>query len=266
MEPGKDSLFNTLDKAYFAWNQISKGIKLPAAPPPPDISVTSGPNKIVVNWSYRDNSYYQDAVTGVEDWDEWRVYKKDGALTTFDPLDEGAIRKWTLVFSTKEKSVQEFVDEDITRGVDYYYAVTAVDNGSQNTTGFSPGSKLESSRYVTMSMLPAVSFKPGLDVSNQVRVVPNPATVMAGSALNQGSPNKISFFNLPVECKLKIFTESGELVWERPHYGTSDHEWDQKTDSNQYAVSGLYVLAVVDCKDINGKTLENQFVKFVIIR
>jgi hypothetical protein len=266
MEPGKDSLFNNLDKAYYAWNQIKQGNKLPAAPPPPDISVTSGPNIITVKWSYPDNSYFQDAVTGVDDWDEWKVYKKKGSFLTYDPLDEGAILPWELVFSTREKSIQEFVDTAVTRGIDYYYAVTAVDNGTQNTTGYNPNGKLESSRFVNMSQLPAVSFQPGLNVSNLVRVVPNPATVAAGAALNQGSPDKISFFNLPLECRLRIYTEAGELVWERLHYGTSDDMWDQKTDSNQYVTSGLYILAVTDCKDINGNALENQFAKFVIIR
>jgi hypothetical protein len=266
MEPGKDSLFNTLDKSYYAWDKINKGIKLPAAPPPPDINVTSGPNIITVSWSYPEDSYFLDAVTGTDDWDEWRVYKKKGAFLTFDPLDEGAIAKWELVYSTKDRGTLVFIDSSVTRGVDYYYAVTAVDNGTQNTTGYIPGAKLESSRFVTMSKLPAVPYMPGLNVSNMVRVVPNPATVAAGAALNQGSPDKISFFNLPIECNLRIYTESGELVWERTHYGTSDDEWDQKTDSNQYVTSGLYILAVVDCKDIDGKALENQFVKFVIVR
>lgn len=266
MEAGKDSLFNTLDKAYYAWDKINKGVKLPAAPPPPDITVTSGPDRIFVNWSYPDESYYNDAVTGVDDWDEWKVYRKKGALLTFDPLDQGTIAKWELIFSTKNKSVNEFIDTSVIRGTDYYYAVTAVDNGSQNLTGFQPGMRLESSRFVNISLMPAVSFKPGLDVSNQVRVVPNPATVIAGGALTQGTPDKISFFNLPVECNLKIFTESGELVWSKYHYGTSDEEWDQRTDSNQMVTSGLYILAVIDCKDLQGKALDNQFVKFVIIR
>lgn len=266
IEPGKDSLFNTLDKAYFAWNQISKGVKLPAAPPPPDVTVTSGPDIIKVGWSYPDQSYFLDAVTNVDDWKEWRVYRKKGASLTFDPLDEGAIQKWELIYSTRDRNVQSLVDSNVTRGIDYYYAVTAVDNGSQNTTGYMPGEALESSRFVNMSLVPVSPYKPGLDVSNLVRVVPNPATVAAGASLNQGSPDKISFFNLPFQCKLRIFTEAGELVLEKDHYGTGDDEWDQKTDSNQYVTSGLYILAVTDCKGLNGKALDNQFVKFVIVR
>jgi hypothetical protein len=262
MEPGKDMLFDNLDKAHFAYNQMSKGVKLPAAPPPPDISVTSGPNVISVQWSYPDASYYQDAVTGVDDWDEWRVYRKKGAFLTYDPLDEGAIVPWELVFSTRDKSVTQFIDSSVVRGVDYYYAVTAVDNGSQNTT------RLESSRFAGMSQLPSVSYKPGLNTSNenQIVVVPNPATTVAGYGLNQGTPDRISFYNLPVECKLRIYTESGEMVWEKQHYGTADTHWDQRTDHNQFVVSGLYILAVTDCKDIAGNPLDNQLVKFVIIR
>jgi hypothetical protein len=268
IEPGKDSLFNTLDKANFAWNQLSKGIKLPAAPPPPNVDVKSGPDIITIGWSYPEDSYYQDAVTGVDDWSEWRVYRKKGAFLTFDPLDEGAIVKWEMVFSTNDKTVRKYVDEDVIRGDEYYYAVTAVDNGTQNTTGAVPGTKLESSRFVNMTQLPASPYKPGMNTlaKNQVKVVPNPASIIAGASLNEGSQDKISFYNLPLECRLRIYTESGELVWEREHFGTSDHHWDQKTDSNQYVTSGLYILAVTEGKDIDGNMLGNQFTKFVIIR
>lgn len=267
IEPGKDSLFNALDRANYAWSKINSGVKLPAAPPPPDISIINGPSQIEVSWSYPEASYFQDAVTGVDDWDEWKVYRKKGALLTFDPLDENAINKWELVFSTKDKNVKQFIDKNVTRGVDYYYAVTAVDNGTQNTTGCVPGARLESSRFVTMSQLNSYSVKSGLNTSKEVRVVPNPATrYKAGAAINQGTPDRISFFNLPVSCKLSVYTESGELVWTRDHYASADHTWDQKTDSNQYAVSGLYILAVTECKDANGNSLDNQFVKFVIVR
>jgi hypothetical protein len=117
-----------------------------------------------------------------------------------------------------------------------------------------------------MTPAPAARVEPGLNTSNLVRVVPNPATTAAGAALTGARPDKISFFNLPIQCKLKVFTEAGELVWEKEHYGSGDQEWDQKTDSNQYVTSGLYILAVIDCKDENGKALDNQFVKFIIVR
>ena len=144
---------------------------------------------------------------------------------------------------------------------------TAVDNGTQNTTGYMPGQRLESSRFVTMSQLPINSVKAGLNTTKLVRVVPNPASRWkAGGALNQGNPDKISFFNLPVSCKVSVYTESGELVWSKSHYASADDFWDQKTDSNQYVASGLYILAITEAKDLNGNSLDNEFVKFVIVR
>ena len=134
--------------------------------------------------------------------------------------------------------------------------------------GTNVGQKLESSRYLCRSKLPAVPYKPGLNTltENQVRVVPNPATVAQGSALSYGHGDKISFFNLPYKCTLNIFTETGDLVKRIEHEGTADDGWDQKTDGNQYVSSGIYVLAVTDAKALDGTSLGSQFIRFVLIR
>jgi hypothetical protein len=263
---GRDSLWRTLDRAYWAWDRMSRGLSVPTPPPPPDVEVTSGPSLITIHWSYPDPSYFNDVETGVDDWYAWRVYRKRGALLVDDPLDQNSGARWEFVHETTDRNATTFVDLNVQRGVDYYYAVTAVDNGSQNTDGLYPGQRLESNRHAATSKLPVVAFKPGLDVSGQVRVVPNPATVAAGRVLTSGTPDKISFFNLPVKCTLRIFTETGDRITTLEHYGTADHEWDQRTDENQYVTSGIYILAVTDCQDINGNSLDNQFVKFIIVR
>ncbi len=267
---GRDSLWETLDRAYWAYDRLSKGLSIPSPPPPPDISVASGPDRITVSWSYPDPSYYLDPVTHADDWYAWRVYRKRGALLTDDLLDQKDGDHWEFVTEIRDRNQQSYVDFDVQRGVDYYYAVTAVDDGTQNNAGVDAGEKLESSRYVTRSLLPATSVKPGLNVSNQVRAVPNPATVAAGGQSGTtgffGTPNRILFVNLPVKCTLKIFTETGDLVRTIYHYASGDEPWDQLTDNNQYVSSGIYILAVTDCQDINGKPLDTQFVKFVIVR
>jgi hypothetical protein len=120
--------------------------------------------------------------------------------------------------------------------------------------------------YATRSQLPAASYKPGLNESGKVRVVPNPATVASGGLGFSGTPDKILFVNLPVKCKLRIYTETGDLVKTIDHYGTGDHDWNQRTDNNQYVASGIYILAVTESQDLNGHALDNQFVKFVIVR
>jgi len=103
-----------------------------------------------------------------------------------------------------------------------------------------------------------------------VRVVPNPATSAAGTSTGttgfKGAPNRIFFFNLPVKCTLRIFTETGDLVKTIQHYGTADQEWNQRTENNQFVSSGIYIVVVSESEGLNGEKLDNQFVKFVIVR
>jgi hypothetical protein len=263
---GRDSLWNVLDRANWAWDRLSRGLSIPSPPPPPDVTVTSEPDRITVSWSYPGPSYFKDPETGVNDWYAWRVYRKQGAFYVNDPLDQRSQARWTLVFESRDQGQTTYVDTSVQRGVDYYYAVTAVDDGTQNSTGLDVGVKLESSMDATRSQLPATSFKPGLSESNKARVVPNPATVAAGGLGFAGTPNKILFVNLPVKCTLRIYTETGDLVRTIDHYGTADHEWDQRTDDNQYVTSGIYILAVTEGEGLNGQPLDNQFVKFVLVR
>jgi len=263
---GKDSLWKTLDRAYWAWNKLNTNQPIPASPAPPDISVADGPDMNIVTWSYPEEEYFKDAQTGVDDWYAWRVYRKQGALLVNDPLDQKNNSVWTLVHETTDRNATTFEDTDVQRGMDYYYAVTAVDNGTQNSSGLFTNQRLESSRFINRSLLPVVPKKPGLNVSDQVRVVPNPASVTAGAALSAGITDKISFFNLPVKCKLTIFTETGDIVTTIDHFGSADEDWNQRTDSNQYVAPGIYVLAVSEAEDIDGNSLDNQFVKFVLVR
>jgi hypothetical protein len=265
---GKDSLWAVLDRANWAYNEIANGRTVPSAPPPPDVSVTSGRERIIVSWDYPSPDYFRDAVTGQDDWAGWRVYRKEGALLVNDPIDQATRKQWRLVYSTNERNVTRFEDTDVIRGFDYYYAVTAVDNGVFNNSPINTGQPLESSRYVNRSLIPAVPVRAAAtgNGNDQVRVVPNPATVAFGSALSPGDLNKISFFNLPNKATLRIFTETGNLVTTIEHFGSADKEWFQLTDNNQYVSTGIYVLAVTDCEDEYGNKLDNQFVKFIIVR
>ncbi len=262
---GVDSLFNTLDKAYWAWDRISRGQSIPAPPPAPDIEIEAGPDRNFVRWSYPDPGYFNNSVTGVNDWSAWRVYRKKGAFYVSDPLDNYSNEQWELVFETSNSDITEYVDVNVDRGVNYYYAVTAMNDGSQND-GLYPGRPMESSRFSARSLDAGIPFKPGLNEAGLVRVVPNPASVAAGTLGFPGTPDKILFVNLPVKCTLAIFTETGNLITRWDHYGTADAEWDQRTSANQYVSSGIYILGVTNAEDIDGKSLPDQFVKFVLVR
>ena len=267
---GRDSLWKSMDRANWAWNRLNQGLTIPSPPPPPDINITSGPDRITVSWSYPDPSYFNDPETGVDDWYAWRVFRKRGQFLVNHPQDLKNGDPWEVVYETTSRGQTTFTDQSVQRGVDYYYAVTAVDNGTQNADREFPGQRLESSRHVTRSLLPAFSFKPGLSESGKVRAVPNPATSVSGNRAGttgfSGSPNRILFVNLPVKCTLRIFTETGDLVREIRHYGTADEAWDQRTDNNQFVSSGIYILVVTESAALDGTPLDNQFVKFVIVR
>jgi len=100
----------------------------------------------------------------------------------------------------------------------------------------------------------------GLDL---VRVVPNPYDSRARSFQYGTKPeeqDKINFFGLPTACKLKIFTERGDLIYSKDHFGSGDETWFSTTSSGQIVSSGIYILYV--------ETPDGQkvFRKFIIIR
>ncbi|MCD6205706.1 MAG: hypothetical protein J7L22_08590 [Candidatus Marinimicrobia bacterium] len=260
---GRDSLFNAIDRAFWTW---SRDFDIPDPPPPPDVTVISDADRVQVKWSYPDEDYFKDPDTGVDDWYAWRVYRKKGAAYVNDPLDDYSGDVFELIYETRDRTETTYLDTNVTRGVSYYYAVTAVDDGTQNTDGLFPGQKLESSRFVNRTGLPAIPFKGGLNVSDKVRIVPNPATIDGGGLNFPGRPDVILFARLPYKCTLKIFTETGDLVTVIEHFGTDQEEWNQRNDANQYVSSGLYILAVTNAVDEDGNSLAEQFEKFVIVR
>lgn len=106
----------------------------------------------------------------------------------------------------------------------------------------------------------SISGGQGLEL---IRVVPNPYDKR--SRLFQfgedSQYDRLAFYGLPAECKLMIFTESGEMIWEKDHKtGTGDELWDSKTSSGQIVASGIYILYVKTPKG------ESVIRKFVIIR
>lgn len=264
LETGRDSLFQTMDRALWAWNQ---GLDIPDPLPSPDLTVTSGPNRIDLEWE--DLSAVGDFDTGVPDIDSYRIYRKRGEylVDTYNELRaDGVHLMWEMIAEVPADQTT-YSDDDVVRGEPYHYAVTAVDDGTQNTTGIQPGQKLESSKYANRSEIAAYAFEPGKATANAVRIVPNPYIVKAGEFNFTGEDNKILFVNLPAYCTLRIYTVTGDLIKIIEHSsGSADESWDQITESNQQIASGVYILYVDDAEDINHNSVKGAIEKFVIIR
>jgi hypothetical protein len=261
---GKDSLFETLDRALWAYN---RGLNIPDPLPAPDLTVRSGPKCIILEWE--DLSDLGDPDTGIPDLDHYNIYRKKGNFLcdTYEEIrDDGVHLVWEKIAEVP-KDQTTYTDTVVVRGEPYHYAVTAVDDGSQNTDEIFPGQKLESSRYANRSELAAYAFEPGMDNSGSVRIVPNPYIVRAGEFNFTGEDNKLLFVNLPPYCTLRIYTVTGDLIKTIEHTnGSADETWDQITESNQLIVSGVYILMVDNAQDITRKSIGGAIEKFVVIR
>lgn len=249
LSTGRDSLVATLQRAAWCYD---RSLSVPEPPPSPDISVTSGPDEIIIEWS--DVSDVPDPVTDVVDFAGYRVYRSIGTPDT----------TFTLIYEGTDTS---FVDTLVTRGVAYFYYVTAFDDGSQNTDGLYPGQSLESSKFLNRTEIAVHSFKPGKGTSKDVVVVPNPYDSEAHAVNYPGEPNKILFLNLPQICTIRIYTVSGHLIKTIEHIsGSGDEPWDLITDFNQYVASGVYIYRIDDASTWEGDPIESSFGKFVVIR
>ncbi|GAB4362877.1 MAG: hypothetical protein Kow0042_00260 [Calditrichia bacterium] len=261
---GRDSLFQTMDRALWAW---LRDLDIPDPLPAPDLTVTSGPNVIYLDWE--DMRDVGDPDTGVPDLDHYNIYRKKGAflVDTYDEINpQGTHLLWEKIAEVP-KDVTHYEDTDVVRGEAYHYAVTAVDDGLQNTDGIFPGQPLESSRYANRSEIPAYAFAPGAADASKVRIVPNPYVAKAGEFNFTGDDNKLLFVNLPAYCTLRIFTATGDLIKTIEHKtGSADESWDQVTEFNQLVASGVYILQIDNARDINGNKVDGTIEKFVIIR
>jgi hypothetical protein len=113
------------------------------------------------------------------------------------------------------------------------------------------------SSFVTLY---AIASGNGLDL---VRVVPNPYDVRGRFFQfgDQSQYDRIAFYGLPPIAKLKIFTERGDLIWQKDHTkGTGDELWMSQTSSGQIIASGIYIFYV---ETPDGRSV---FRKFVVIR
>ena len=94
-----------------------------------------------------------------------------------------------------------------------------------------------------------------------IKVVPNPYIVR--SRFNETSTSrKLRFTNLPQECRISIFTITGELVKVLDHNNQFDGNewWDLRSANNQEIAPGLYIYHV---ESTNGK---EKIGKFAVIR
>ena len=255
---GQDSILKSFQ---IALSNYQSGYTLPKAPPPPsNFTVTSGGDRIQLTWT-------NNAVTAPH-FGGYVIYWAEGLILNWRAV-------YTKIFETSNPNVVSCDDTTAHRGFDYFYYIQSKDDGTQVN-----GKTLYSSLFWTLTNTSALLGRPAGNALQQVRVVPNPYDIR--SRVYQFGVNsqydRIAFYGLPPGCKLKIFTESGELIWQKDHtLTTGDEVWDSKTSSGQIIVSGIYILYVEVTQDtydtwVNKdnrllyKKGDSVFRKFVVIR
>jgi hypothetical protein len=242
---GKDSLFYN---GMNAQRNFNMNYNIPASPAPPSVfEITSGPDMVRLTWSY--DAAFEPSPSVLAKFKIYRalggyIFEKQGTIVTGD---------WQVIDSV-DGSARRYEDTDVTPGVDYYYAITAVSDAG-----------IESGRFLTMAILPAsLKTYPGTSLDS-IRVVPNPLNINAVGRYAEDE-NKINFVKLPGECTITILTESGKLVTTIQHNdGTGIESWYARnqylvTDSDQRPASGIYIAYI---KTPAGESISR---KFLIVR
>ena len=99
---------------------------------------------------------------------------------------------------------------------------------------------------------------------SKVNVIPNPFIVHSRFETDEYSL-RIMFTGLPEDCRIKIFTVTGELVTQFNHSSPSSgfEYWNLRNQNNQEVAPGLYLFTIEDLTNTNN---EPYVGKFVIIR
>jgi len=287
---GKDSLHQIVRNAEWTWQNGLAAV--PDGPESPNLRLNAGPGRIEIEWYYGDYDPVggthdktppkPDFDTGVQDFAGYRLYR----------AEESFLNIYTEIFECGGNSgvpvTNTYIDRNVKRGQNYYYYVTAFDDGSQNLSDIYPGKSVESSHFSNRNyQFAAVPFQGAYPTLDSVYVVPNPFHAQGleyGGTLIEDyiiDPNigariedRLYFVGLPAKATIRIFTAHGDLVKTLQHPNpeiresipeSADEAWFQITDSWQTIKSGVYFYHI-EGWDIDGNFLGTTTGKFVVIR
>jgi hypothetical protein len=255
---GRDSLYQTFRRAIANYES---GYEIPKAPvPPSEFTVTSGGDRITLNWQY-------DGTGGVQGF---RIFRARAAYDS----------SYTMIAEVNANTTS-YDDTTPVRGENYFYYIQAVSSmPNSDGTGRTPtGEPLTSSRYYAQTYTPARLMRPqSRNFEREMRIVPNPLHLGADEELRFGGGeqvDRLGFLNIPGQARIDIFTELGEKVETIRHTdGSGDEFWDLTTSARQTVATGVYIAVVTVSEDIvdqdTGQQIyekgERVFRKFVVVR
>ena len=270
LKDGEKSIVRNFRRAVFAYEM---GFDLPD--PPPDVEVSFGNSalgEVRLTWS--------DAADGATDpdysGDEARDVRGYRVYRSWPPSFDWHYGPWEFVtdipvgdpnYYSAENHTYSYSDDASFAGYNYFYSVRSYDSGhdswiDQFGTDHGAVPPLESG-YASpeqknmIAITPYQPSSPDFDtMAEKIRVVPNPFRLDFQDDLHRypdtADPYKIRFINLPRHCMIRIYSTSGDLVYEKEHNVKRSGEtaWRQDTISfSGLVVSGIYFWLVESLMD-----------------
>jgi hypothetical protein len=235
MEVGKDTIVQIYRRAMANYQA---NYQVPKPPPPPSsFKVISGGDQIALEWAT--NAESDPHFNG------YVIYRSVSNVLT-PKTYYTKIKSFTRTEAIA--AAGHYYDLTPVRGLRYFYYIQSKDDGTQVRD------TLYSSLFWTITNLPATLQRPAGDYLGELRVVPNPYDIRSRQFQfgnrTLDDHDQIAFYGLPPKCKMKIFTERGDLIWERTHSkGTGDELWTSETMSSQILVSGIYIVYIEVTED-----------------
>jgi hypothetical protein len=257
-------------------------------PPPPHQRLIAGDGKVIVEWDDYSEKV-PDPLQRVFDFAGYRVWKAAGWRHASAVPATG---QWQLIAHFNLEDLPSidtgvpgigkyrYVDEYVHNGLPYRYAVTAFDDGSaekyvNRATGMVDSIPRFGSYAQAMNMVYPRSSS--AKVPGKVHVVPNPYPGMGseqrvtGRAIGdmeeyerEPSGRRIRFVNLPRRAMVRVYSLSGDLVWERYFEDPMDASgeppgWNLVSRNGQEVASGIYLLHV-------DSPVGTEVTRFIIMR
>ena len=262
---GERSLFRNFERAKFAYEN-----RFDLPDPPPDVKIWFGNTRlgqVIVKWS--DDA--EDALDPDYEGDEakdvrgYRIYK------SWPPSHYWHYGPWEFIkeislgdsnYYNSNTGIYSYIDSSSYSGYNYYYSVHTFDSGHEhwydmNGNDLGPIPPLESGitspeQKNVIAITPFQMSHAVYDsMSVPIRVVPNPYRLDYDDPLHMypdaADPYKLRFINLPKNCIIRIYSASGDLVFEKKHLNaqSAEESWRQETISfSGRVVSGIYFWVV----------------------
>ncbi|MBI5168547.1 MAG: hypothetical protein HZA61_03570 [Candidatus Eisenbacteria bacterium] len=265
--------------ARFAQRAYDRNYKVPVPPPSPRMKVVPRDAAFDIYWDESPEFFADRTSPDTLDFEGYRVYVGEGrdTLGLVAQFDKATAPGDTLGYNTGFTAVRlatpvvydgvtyhyKYTVDHLRNGFRYYVAVTAYDLGNSEIESLESG-------FAQNELMATPAPAPSQTNGAAITVFPNPYRVDAmwdkGESVRD---HYLWFANLPSKATIRIYTLSGDLVYEydfdgatydgRNARGINDPRtdlrstlsgasfgWDMITRNGQAAATGLYMWAVED--------------------